>query len=116
MVQKRVRYMGDARSMANAGWFLLAGEGVEKNDAQGMELVKSSAELGSDYAAIILGNALFHGFYRVEKDWHQAKHWLTRAVDGSCTCKHLRSYRLIELARTRLSDIEDAESESEAPQ
>merc|ERR1712125_82040 len=75
--------------MANAGIFLTEGVGVEKNAAHGMNLTSVAAAMGSDVACYRLGIFYFKGLYGLPKDKAEAKYWLTKATDGSCSSKHL---------------------------
>merc|ERR1712151_690535 len=75
--------------MANAGIYLAEGVGVEKNAAHGMNLTSVAAAMGSVVACYILGIFYFKGLHGLPKDKAEAKYWLTKATDGSCSSKHL---------------------------
>merc|ERR1712151_351398 len=75
--------------MANAGIYLAEGVGVEKNAAHGMNLTSVAAAMGSDIACYLLGIFYFKGLHGLPKDKAEAKYWLTKATDGSCSSKHL---------------------------
>ena len=75
--------------MACFGRNLLLGIGGPQDNAFGLVNVTAAAELGSDVAAYILGEAFFHGKYNLPKDPARARYWLEKVVDGECEHKHL---------------------------
>merc|ERR1712151_1206145 len=75
--------------MANAGYCLTEGVGVEKNVAHGMNLLSVAAAMGLDAACYFLGKFYFKALHGLPKDKAEAKYWLTKATDGSCSTKHL---------------------------
>merc|ERR1712151_1178343 len=77
------------KGMAHAGHRLICGNGVEKNAAYGINLISVAAAMGSDVACWILGKLFFKGLGGFPKDKAEAKYWLTKATDGSCSSKHL---------------------------
>merc|ERR1712232_1137291 len=77
------------RGMASAGYCLTGGVGVEKNVAHGMNLTSVAAAMGSDVACYLLGIFYFKALHGLPKDKAEAKYWLTKATDGSCSSKHL---------------------------
>ena len=99
----------DARSMSCASWFLFNGTGVTKNAVYGMMLLSTAASMGSDSASYRIGKFFLDGSLGMPKDHQQAKYWLTRAVDGSCTIKHADE-KILREARRALARIEDAGS------
>ena len=58
--------------------------GAEMNVARAIFLTSVAAEKGSDVACYNLGVWHMHGLHGLPKDKGWAKHWLTKATDGSC--------------------------------
>ena len=75
--------------MANAGFCLANGLGVKENVFYGASLVSVAVGMGSDAACYYLGEWHFEGENILPKDKSEAKHWLTKTVDSSCSMKHL---------------------------
>ena len=92
--------------MADAGYFLMAGIGVEKNVSYGLTLMGAAAGMGSDSACCFLGTWHFEGRYGLPQDNAEAKHWLTKAVDGNCSTNHLND-GMKERARKHLKELEE---------
>merc|ERR1712151_1012978 len=92
------------RGMASAGCCLAEGVGVEKNAAHGMNLTSVAAAMGSDVPCYRLGIFYFKGLYGLPKDKAEAKYWLTKATDGSCSSKCLSDSRK-EKAKKWLEEI-----------
>merc|ERR1712151_1060239 len=92
------------RGMASAGYCLTGGVGVEKNVAHGMNLLSVAAAMGLDAACYRLGKFYFKALHGLPKDKAEAKYWLTKAIDGSCSSKHLNDPQE-EKVREMLEDI-----------
>ena len=72
-----------------AGFCLIEGIGVKDNGSHGISLISTAAGMGSDTACCYLGEWCFEGRNGLPKDKAEAKHWLTKAVNGSCSMKKL---------------------------
>ena len=83
---------GDVMGTAAVGACLLIGWGVEKDRTEGLLMLMSAAERGSDHACCRLGEIYRRGLYGLKVNYARAKHWLEKAVaegEGSCEHKHL---------------------------
>lgn len=70
---------GDARAAFEAGRLLLAGRGVEKDEASGAKWVLASAEGGYRDAQYLMGALSVYGI-GVEKDSQVALTWFSKAA------------------------------------
>ena len=91
--------------MAKAGLFLVSGIGVEKNVTCGTSMASVAAGMGSDHACCVLGFWHFDGMSGLPRKKAEAEQWLTKAVDGSCSTKHLSDARKEE-CRKWLEELE----------
>ncbi|MCB1210050.1 MAG: SEL1-like repeat protein [Verrucomicrobiales bacterium] len=72
---------GDADAQFELGIRQITGEGVEKNEAEGLKWVKKAAEQNHLRAQHILGS-LYEDGVAVEKDLVKAAEWYTKAADA----------------------------------
>ena len=98
---KKAADAGDVMAAASVGQCLLDGSGVKKNQSEGLIILVTAANNGSDYACYELGKLYFYGRCGVEVNYASAKHWLEKALaegEGSCQHEHLADDS-IEFAR-----------------
>ena len=112
MVQTRAWYERSAaahntRGMALFGCCLLTGFGGPEDFVFGVLNVAQAAELGSDVAAYILGEAFFVGKYNLPKDPVRARYWLKKVVDGECEVKHLCERAILADAARMLQMLDE---------
>ena len=74
----------DPMGMARFGEFLLAGHGGPVERPLGLVIVTEAATLGSDLAAIRLGESFLRGDDGLPKDPARARYWLKKAADSEC--------------------------------
>ena len=79
----------DPMGMARFGEFLLAGHSGPVEMPLGLVIVTEAATLGSDLAAIRLGESFLRGDDGLPKDLARARYWLKKVVDGECEIKHV---------------------------
>ena len=89
---KKAANAGNVMGMASAGTYLLNGWGVEENRSEGLIMLVTAANSGSNFACFELGKLYFHGLFGVEVNYASAKHWLEKALavgEDSCEHEHL---------------------------
>ena len=86
---KRSAAVRHPMGMAAFGEALLHGIGGSTDTSLGLVVTTEAATKGSDYAALVLGEAFFKGKFGLPKDLARAKYWLKKVVDGECEVKHL---------------------------
>mmetsp|Transcript_21792 Transcript_21792/g.56896 ORF Transcript_21792/g.56896 Transcript_21792/m.56896 type:complete len:144 (+) Transcript_21792:654-1085(+) len=74
----------DPMGMARFGEFLLAGRGGPVERSLGLVNATEAATLGSDLAAIRLGESFKRGDDGLPKDPARARYWLKKVVGGEC--------------------------------
>ena len=79
----------DPMGMARFGEFLLAGHSGPVEMPLGLVIVTEAATLGSDLAAIRLGESFLRGDDGLPKDLARARYWLKKVVEGECEIKHV---------------------------
>ena len=79
----------DPTGIAKLGECLLSGVGGPTDNVLGLVNATEAAYLGSDLAALILGDAFFNGYNGLPKDPARARCWLEKVVHGECKFKHL---------------------------
>ncbi len=80
---------GNVMGMAFFGYVLIRGIGTEVCLSDGVALLVSAAERGSNYACHLLGTFYHRGRYGFRKDCGRAKYWMEKAIGGSCQHDHL---------------------------
>jgi len=81
---QRAADKGHATAMACFACCLLSGDGVPKNEQQGMHLMTLAAERGSAHACKSLGLWYFDGSFGLPKDRVKALYWLKKASESGC--------------------------------
>lgn len=89
---KRAADLHHVGGMAVAGFMLANGKGVARNETHGVALTTRAAEMGSDFAAFVLGELFANGENGLPQDNVQATYWLSKAISGSCPLKHLGEF------------------------
>ena len=75
--------------MASFGRYLLNGLAGPQDNVFGIMNVTEAAGLGSDNAALLLGQAFLDGNHGLPKDPVRARFWIKKVVDGECEYKRL---------------------------
>ena len=88
----------DPKGLAAFGECLLIGVGGPQDNALGLVNVTEAAHLGSDFGALLLGEAFFKGWRGLAKDPLRARFWLKKVVDGECEVKHVDDEDLAKAA------------------
>ena len=88
----------DPRGLSSFGKCLTRGLGGPKDNVFGIMNLTQAAELGSNVAAFLLGQAFFSGTYGLPKDNVRARYWLKKVFDGECVHKHLHHRNIAEAA------------------
>ena len=94
------------KCMAFYGEWLTKGIGGEPIPTLGIVYTTRAAEGGSNLSAYQLGVAFLKGKHGLPKDTAQAKYWLGKVVDGSCSEKHLKEAH-VEGAKTMLNMLKE---------
>jgi len=81
---KKAADAGNVKGMALFGFVLINGVGTEVCLSDGVALLASAAERGSDYACHLIGTCYRCGCYGFRKDCGKAKYWMEKAIGGSC--------------------------------
>ena len=84
--------------MASFGRYLLNGLAGPQDNVFGIMNVTEAAGLGSDNAALLLGQAFLDGNHGLPKDPVRARYWLKKVVDDRCEHKHLQQKNITEAA------------------
>lgn len=99
------------KGMAAAGFCLLFGCGVERNEPYAVHLLSLAANCGCDVACCVLGEIYYHGDCGFPQDEVLAQYWLTKVVDKTCAVSHITNQRF-EIAKSLLEKLRTSDPQS----
>ena len=86
------------KGLASFSHCLVSGIGGPQDISFGLVNLTEAAGLGSDNAALLLGQAFLDGNHGLPKDPVRARYWLKKVVDDRCEHKHLQQKNITEAA------------------
>lgn len=111
---ERAAAAGDIPGIAAFGGCVLHGIGGSTDTSLGLVVTTEAATKGSDYAALVLGEAFFKGTSGLSKDPARARYWLRKVAEGECEYKHLNS-RWIASSAEMLRELDNNVSTMTCP-
>ena len=107
---RRAAELGSEDSMVSLGRAYIEGLGVTTNTARGLNLIKSAAELDSQFAARKLGYLYCANEYGIKKNLKAARKWYEVAVtegsgDAAFDLAEMLKYEFDDKETTRIADL-----------
>eukprot|EP00978_Attheya_sp_CCMP212_P012537 scaffold31315_cov49-Attheya_sp.AAC.1 len=101
---KRAADLGNVKGLAMAGYCLVMGGGVKRNQEHGLSYISMAAEGGSDYACLNLGMWYTTGTHGLPVETQQAIRLIKKGLSGDCKYRHANESFKDE-SRSKLQEI-----------